>query len=165
MKDWWLDRSERDRKLWILAAGITLLVLLWTVGVQPALDQREKLQAQLEQAQEEYRWLVHWAPSVAAHSRVSSTIAVSPTTALDGSSMIGIIDVSARAAELGPALRRVRPLERSVEVELEEAPYARVIGWLVALEQGHGIRVVTLVLERTDQSGRVNARLHLEPAR
>jgi general secretion pathway protein M len=58
----------------------------------------------------------------------------------------------------------VRPLESAVEAELEGAPYTALVGWLAALESLHGLRVVSLSIDRGNEPGRVNAQLRIEPA-
>jgi general secretion pathway protein M len=100
----------------------------------------------------------------ARHRALEGRIAGGAPRAVDGSSLLGIVDVSARAAGLGAALQRVRPLERAVEVEMEAVRYAELMRWLITLEQGHGVRVANLGLDRTENAGMVNARLRLEPA-
>jgi len=77
--------------------------------------------------------------------------------------VLGVVDVSARAAGLGSALRRVRPQASGVEVELEAAPYAAVMAWLATLESKHGLRLTSLHVDRGTEPGRINAQLRIEP--
>lgn len=164
MREWWLDLSPRDR-LVLLAGGVTIgLLLFWVWLVQPMRETRQDLEQRLIQMQQEYEWLAARAPEVAVRRQALQGTRNPSSRASDGASLLGIVDVSARAAGLGGALQRVRPLERAVEVEFEASIYTDLMRWLANLEQGHGVRVVTLGLDRTETSGRVNARLRLEPA-
>jgi general secretion pathway protein M len=99
-------------------------------------------------------------PAVRAQARVAGAAPAARTSG----SPLGVVDVSARSAGLGSALRRVRPLESAVEAELEGAPYTALISWLAALESLHGLRVVSLSIDRGNEPGRVNAQLRIEPA-
>ncbi len=165
MREWWLDRNPRDRLALVAGGLIAVLVLLWAVWLQPMRESRQDLEVRLILLQEEYQWLAARAPEVAArHRALEGRIAGGAPRAVDGSSLLGIVDVSARAAGLGAALQRVRPLERAVEVEMEAVRYAELMRWLITLEQGHGVGVANLGLDRTENAGMVNARLRLEPA-
>lgn len=165
MREWWVDRNPRDRVALLVGGLLVVLMLLWAVFLQPMRESRAELEARLMLLQEEYQWLADRAPEVAArHRAVDGRSAGGSPRAVDGSSLLGIVDVSARAAGLGAGLQRVRPLERAVEVEMEAVVYSELMRWLVALEQGHGVRVANLGLDRTENSGMVNARLRLEPA-
>lgn len=161
MRAWWEGLAARERRIVAFAAGIVLLAVAFLFVLEPALERRADLRAQLQQLVNEYAWMEAQAPAVAARTTSGST-----PSARTGTSPLGVVDVSARAAGLGPALRRVRPLETGVEVELEAAPWTALLRWMGTLESRHGLRIETLSLDRGGESGNVNAQLRIElPAR
>jgi general secretion pathway protein M len=160
MRAWWDGLAARERGIVAIAGGVLLLALLFLFVLEPALERRADLRAQLQQLVNEHAWMEAQAPAVRARAATPGAAQVTRP----GSSPLGVVDVSARAAGLGPALRRVRPLERGVEAELEGAAYTALLRWLGTLETRHGLRVESLSIDRGSEPGRVNAQLRIEPA-
>ena len=160
MRAWWEGLAPRERRIVALAVGILLAAAVFLLALEPALDRRADLRGQLQNLLNEHAWMEAQAPAVRARAAARGTApAVQP-----GSSPLGVVDVSLRAAGLGPALRRVRPLDVGVEAELEGAAYTSLLRWLGTLESRHGLRVVSLSMDRGAEPGRVNAQLRIEPA-
>ena len=160
MRAWWEGLAARERRIVAAAGGVLLLAILFLFVLEPALERRADLRVQLQQLVNEHAWMEAQAPAVRARAAApGATPAARP-----GSSPLGVVDVSARAAGLGPALRRVRPLETGVEAELEGAAYTALLRWLGTLESRHGLRVESLSVDRGAEPGRVNAQLRIEPA-
>jgi general secretion pathway protein M len=157
---WWDGLAARERRIVILAGLALLLVFAFLFVVEPGLERRSALNSQLQTLVNEQAWMQAQVPAVRAQARVAGA---APAARASGSPL-GVVDVSARAAGLGSALRRVRPLESAVEAELEGAPYTALVGWLATLESRHGLRVVSLSIDRGNEPGRVNAQLRIEPA-
>ena len=157
---WWDGLAARERRIVILAGLALLLVIAFLFVVEPGLERRSALNSQLQTLVNEQAWMQAQVPAVRAQARVAGA---APAARASGSPL-GVVDVSARAAGLGSALRRVRPLESAVEAELEGAPYTALVGWLATLESRHGLRVVSLSIDRGNEPGRVNAQLRIEPA-
>lgn len=160
MMTWWEGLAIRERRIVLLAALALFLAGSFVLVIEPGLERRNLLNSQLQNLVDELAWLEARAPAVRARMLASGT-----TPAVrSGGSPLGVVDVSARAAGLGSALRRVRPLESAVEAELQGASYAALMGWLGTLEDRHGLQVVNLSIDRGDEPGRVNAQLRIEPA-
>ncbi|CAM3635068.1 type II secretion system protein GspM [Parendozoicomonas haliclonae] len=70
-----------------------------------------------------------------------------------------VIASSGRAA--GLELARVQPARQGVSVWLDEAPYQKLLGWLVQLHNREGLDVRQIRIEKTDQPGVVKAFLRL----
>jgi general secretion pathway protein M len=157
---WWDGLAARERRIVILAGLALLLVIAFLFVVEPGLERRSALNSQLQTLVNEQAWMQAQVPAVRAQARVAGAAPAARTSG----SPLGVVDVSARSAGLGSALRRVRPLESAVEAELEGAPYTALISWLAALESLHGLRVVSLSIDRGNEPGRVNAQLRIEPA-
>ncbi|WP_296759644.1 type II secretion system protein M [Thioalkalivibrio sp.] len=157
---WWDGLATRERRIVMLAGLALLLVIAFLFVVEPALERRSALNSQLQTLVNEQAWMQAQVPAVRAQAGAAGAAPAARTTG----SPLGVVDVSARSAGLGSALRRVRPLESAVEAELEGAPYAALVGWLATLESRHGLRVVNLSIDRGNEPGRVNAQLRIEPA-
>jgi general secretion pathway protein M len=157
---WWDGLAARERRIVILAGLALLLVAAFLFVIEPGLERRSALNSQLQTLVNEQAWMQAQVPGVRAQA---STGGAAPAARASGSPL-GVVDVSARSAGLGSALRRVRPLESAVEAELEGAPYTALVGWLATLESLHGLRVVSLSIDRGNEPGRVNAQLRIEPA-
>lgn len=160
MMAWWEGLAMRERRIVLLAALALFLAGGFVLVIEPGLERRAALHSQLQNLVDEHAWMQARAPAVRARAQTSGT---TPATR-SGGSPLGVVDVSARAAGLGSALRRVRPLESAVEAELQGAPYAALMGWLATLEERHGLQVVNLSIDRGEEPGRVNAQLRIEPA-
>jgi len=162
MRIWWENLAQRERRIVLLSGLVLLLVVGFLFVIEPALERRDALRGQLQNLVNEHAWMEAQAPAVRA--RAQTGVRGAAAAGRTGGSPMGIVDVSARSAGLGSALRRVRPQESAVEAELEGAPYAELMRWLATLEDRHGLRITTLSIDRGSESGRVNAQLRVEPA-
>lgn len=160
MRAWWEGLAMRERQVVLLAALTLFLAGVFVLVIEPGLERRSALQGQLQKLVDEEAWMQAQAPAVRARIQASGT---RPATR-PGGSPLAVVDVSARAAGLGSALRRVRPLESGVEAELHGASYSALIGWLATLEDRHGLQVVSLSIDLGDEPARVNAQLRIETA-
>lgn len=161
MRAWWDNLAAREQRIVAVAGLALLLALVFLFVIEPGLERRNALTSQLQDMVNEQAWMEAQAPAVRARARAAPTGSQAART---GGSALGVVDVSARAAGLGSALRRVRPQESAVEAELENAAYADLVRWLATLESRHGLRIVSLGIDRGSEPGRVNAQLRIEPA-
>ncbi|MBS0002133.1 MAG: type II secretion system protein M [Thioalkalivibrio sp.] len=160
MRAWWEGLAARERRIVAAAGVVLLLAAVFLLLLEPALERRAELRGQLQQLVNEHAWMEAHAPAVRTRAAApGAAVAAQP-----GSSALGVVDVSARAAGLGSALRRIRPLETGVEAELEGAAYTSLLRWLGVLESRHGLRVMSLSIDRGPEPGRVNAQVRIEPA-
>ena len=163
MRVWWDNLAERERRMVLLSGMVLLLTAVFLFLVEPALERREALRGQLQDLVNERAWMEAQAPAVRARAQAGVTTGRA-AAGRSGGSPLGIVDVSARSAGLGSALRRVRPQDSAVEAELEGAPFTDLMRWLATLEDRHGLRIVRLSIDRGSEPGRVNAQLRVEPA-
>lgn len=63
------------------------------------------------------------------------------------------------APEFGLAIQRIEPEAEGARLVLEDAEFARVLGWIEALERIHGLRLDALEMQRRPEPGVVSARL------
>ncbi|CAD5109765.1 type II secretion system protein M [Zestomonas carbonaria] len=147
----WRALAPRDRLALAVLGGFLLLVLLYLLLWRPVEQQRDAARRYFEQQRELNVYLQAWAP-LARGARER------PQTSVDPARLQGL--VTASAAEHGLAVERLDGEgEGGVQVSLQAAPFARLLGWFAALE-GQGVRIDEAGLDRTGE-GLVAARLTL----
>ncbi|MEK7322873.1 MAG: type II secretion system protein M [Pseudomonadota bacterium] len=161
MKAWFASLAPRERVMVIAAALLSVLTLGYVLIWEPL----TRDVVRLEQAVQEQRALKQWMEQAAVEARRlrgGGGNGAAPVT--EGSpSLLSVADETVRAAQLGPAVRRIEPEGDSVvRVVLEQAAFDDVMLWLGGLQRTHGVSVVDLAVDRQSEPGRVNARLTLK---
>lgn len=160
----WFDALDARERQWLIIGTAVLLVLLLYVG---AWEPMQKSVADLRAANAEQRSLLSWMQTAAREVGQLRANERTPAQMASGQSLISLVDRSARATRLGPALKRVQPDgSRRVSVWLEAASFDDVMAWLASLETS-GVTVVSAVFEAKGEStgqGRSDVRLVLEVA-
>ncbi len=158
MNEWWQDLQPRQRLVIALAAGILLLLLLWTQIWEPLVEARQAERARIAQQQATLAWLDAITP-MARGLRGAGV----RSTDLGGRSLLGVVDETARAAGLAGQLSRIEPVgENQVRVWLEGAEFRTVMRWLDELTGTRPVLISQLAADRAAGSGRVNVRITLE---
>lgn len=151
---WYGALAPRERRLVVVGAAVVVLTIIYLAVVEPLAERR----AQLEQGVAAQRTLLAWMNEVEDQVRPVGAQLVG-----NGDSLFATIDRSARATALAGALQRVQPEgQQTVRVWLDNAQFDELVRWIGALEREHRIMVSVLTVERTQESGLVNARLTLE---
>ena len=110
-------------------------------------------QQRLAKKRADLSWMQSVAPQVAL---------LPPAAAVNGESLLVIVDRSARESGLASALSGSEPGgPGSLSVRLEKAPFDALVGWLARLAQQNGVSVDSAVIERTGAPGLVNANIVL----
>ncbi len=153
--------ETRERLILGLGGLIAALVLLFLLVVEPLLASREQAQQRLAQLSGEHAWLEAHADRVAAARPPQDRQPVTAQT--NGGSLLGIVDLSTRRADIHAPMRQARPRDNGVQVRFEGVDFQKLMGWLGTLEHEQGIAPRQLDITRTTEPGRVNADLHLVP--
>lgn len=158
MKELFLNLQPRERRI-VIGGGLVLLAVLFYLLAWEPLDRRlDDLRARLETQTETLAWMRSAADEVKA---LRSGAAGAPATA--NRSLLAVIDESARAAGIKPALQRMEPEgDRAVRLWLGASSFDALVTWLGRLERQHGITVSALSLEPAEAVGTVEARITLE---
>ena len=159
MKAWFAALAPRERVMVIAAGAVLSLGLVYVVlweGLAGGVDR-------LEQSVQEQRVLKQWMEQAAVQAqRLRGASAGGPAAGAGASSLLSVADETVRAANLGPAVKRMEPEgETVVRVVLEQAAFDDMVLWLGVLQRSHGVSVADLSVDRQAQPGRVNARLTL----
>jgi general secretion pathway protein M len=147
----------RHRPFVVSGAVLTLAVLIYAALWLPFSHRVDHLTDQVK----EQRALEEWMRDAAAQVvRLRGTAATTPT---DGRSLLALVDQTAKQSQLGSAIRRVEPDgEGKVRIQLEQAGFDDVLGWLQELSRRYDVHVDNITVDRIDLPGLVNARVSLQ---
>ena len=155
MKDWLAGLEPRERILVYAAAAVVGIWLFYALFIQPLYSKYDKLAGSVDQQRETVQWMQQNAGTV------RQLMGAGPTAGqgLKGRSLLSVTDSAARAASLGPSLKRVEPEgSDAVRVWLDGASFDALVGWLEVMSNRYGADVDTITLERAGAAGLVNAR-------
>lgn len=158
MKAWWQNLQPRERMT--LAAGALALagILYYFILWQPAQQALETKRERLDNIREDTAWM---RSAVQRYQRLSRDQGPAARNESD-EALYALADRTARADQLGDAIGGVTPEDEGrVRVNLRGASFENVLRWLARLETEFGIHAEPVSVERTDETGMVNARLVL----
>jgi general secretion pathway protein M len=152
---WYEKQSERDQR--VLRWGSLVVALIILLGIflplQRALSQAR---TRLAEQQADLAWMRSMAPTLAAAGP-------GPAAAPTGESLVVLIDRTARESGLAQALTGSQPTGNgSMRVQLENADFNLLVGWLSRLGSQHEVRVESAsVTAMAGAAGVVNASVQL----
>jgi len=150
----WKALGGRERRALALLAGFLGIALFYLLvwnpvrsGVSGARARLSAVQTQLARVQEQ----------AALVERLRRTPRVAPPA-----NPVAIAEQAAARHGLRERMKRIDPDgSRAVRIQIEDAPFAAVMAWLVELQQQNGLRAESASFERHANPGSVNARLLL----
>ncbi len=153
MMSWWMQLKPRERLLLAGGGVFVLLLMIYSLLWEPFAGKPEQLRQQLKAARADVVWLQGAVQEVRQLQRGAGG-------GQRGGSLLGIIDQSAKRAQLGANMKRVEPDgSNRVRVWLEKAAFDDIAGWLEQLKKQHGLVIEQAVVDRDANEGRVSARL------
>jgi general secretion pathway protein M len=157
MKAYWQQIESRQRRLILLALGVALAALVYVWIWEPLAEARAQERERIAEQQALLGWLEDVAP-LAEQLRRNSV----PDRDLDGRSLLGVTDETARAAGLAGNVARIEPSgDGQVRVWLEGADFVTVMSWLEQFSRTRPVRVDQLQVDRAEAEGSVNVRVTL----
>lgn len=142
---WWQSITQREQRLLLVGAGLSLVgVLFWGV-VQPLTMQAEHAQLRLASEKQLLSWVKDKADTVVS-LRGSGNQAVSSTMPINQ-----VVNTSARQFKI--ELIRVQPRNEMLQVWIQPLEFDQLLNWLAYLKQKHGLGVAFLDIEDTDKPG------------
>ena len=158
MKAWFEGLAPRERILVMAAATLLVLLLLFALVWSPIHSGYSALKSGVAEQRDTAAWMQASAQKIRQLKRSAG-----PSAGLGGRSLLALTDSTARAAGLGPALKRVEPEgSNNVRVWLDGASFDVLVKWMGTLSTAHGIHADSVTMERGGAAGRVNARLTLQ---
>ena len=157
MKNWFLNLTERDKKI-VGTLGVAISLLLsYTFLWMPLSNDNHQLEKRIKRLQADRAWMQESAEKIKAMGPQKSH----NTTAKKSSSSM-LTSIEKTAAQQGITLKKITPKKnKQVEIRLIDVPFNPVIHWLFALKSEQGILTSKFSAEKTT-SGRVNLTLLLE---
>lgn len=149
---WFQALTHRERVL-LLGGGLLILTLmLWRFAWQPIQQERLALHEDIAR----YLALAQVADAVAAQGGATTSAA---------SATVPLSQRATRSAELaGITLARLDPEGGRLRVTVEQARFADLLEWIMALETNEAATLQNLEISRLPEPGIVSARLTLENA-
>ena len=153
MKDWFLGLQTQER-ITVTAGAVALAIMLFYVAVwDPIHSSVEQLEKNVAKQAPLLQWMQQAAEDVKNLKGTKSQL-----KSKAGQSLLSLVDSTAKSSKLGDALKRVKPDgEKKVRVWLENASFDAMVTWLEKLNKNYGIEVLTLVIERRDGHGEIDA--------
>ncbi len=156
MKQYWHNLSSREQLI-VLAGGVLIIaVLYFFILIDPALQSTKTAKQQIHQQSISLAWMKSTQQEVRQLKNNASPAA-------DRSqSILVTVDRAARRLQLKPALKRLEPEgEHKVRLWFENAAFAQLTQLFAQLQQKNGIHVQSISLNRSEQSGYVDAKIVL----
>lgn len=149
MTTWWNELNPRERlavSLLGLVFGIVLFILLI---VRPLLSWRADEAAALREAEATYAML--------GRAVASQSVTEGPS----GTALRATVTETARRADINLVSIRRDDEDQSVFVTTGAVGYPRLAAWLVDLEQGHGVQVISGAVRKAPGADQLTAQLTL----
>ncbi len=157
LKDWYADRTARERLL--LPAGLLLaaVVLVHAAVWRPLSDRLKKTEQRLERLRGDLSAMRRMLPQIIALRRTTTHT----RRGQDGRSLQTLINQTAMDFKLQDRIRQITPggTDR-LQVSLRQAPFDQLVRWLGRLQSHHHVYVQTLATERdATRAGIVDAQI------
>lgn len=160
MKEYWMQLKPRERQLLSVGGGILLLTIVYLAMIEPLFNSTGRLQQQVREQEK----LVQWMKGAVAEARTLQRSGVR-TANMGGQSLLSLVDQTAKQGQLGDAVKRVEPDgNQRVRVWLERASFDDILRWVEGLQNNYAIELETVVVDKEETPGRVNARLTFQGA-
>ena len=157
IKQYWQQLAARERLMLGIAGVVIGVMFLYLVVLEPIMNDAKRLEKQLV---EQHR-LLNWMEDAAKEAKsLSARGGKKIQVGSGGQSLLGVIDRTAKAGNLGDAMKRVEPDGSSrVRVWLERASFDDTVRWLERLEKDYSLDIDSVVVDKEEAPGRVNVRL------
>lgn len=155
LTNWYERQSERDQR--VLRWGSVIVVVMVILGVLVPLQRAlSKARTHVAQQQADLVWMRSMAPTLAAAGP-------GPAATPSSESLVVVIDRTARESGLAQALTGSQPSGNgAMRVQLENADFNLLIGWLSRLGSQMGVRVESASVTTSGGAGVVNATVLLQ---
>jgi general secretion pathway protein M len=156
MMDWFLQLERRERVVIVTATIVAVLLLFWTLAWAPLRDGTAALDIEVADRSRE----------VIDLKRAANLTTTSPVTVAGGDNapVLGVL-IEATARNQGLSSQFEGVVFDGVDVarvDFSNAPFDRLVSWLIELEQRHGLRVVSANFSRTGAAGLVSGDVRLD---
>ena len=158
MKEWYNNLEPRERRIVVAGAVFVGIMFIYLILIDPFVSKMHKLKTNISSLQETLTWMEGAADE--ARLLQAEARSMGRTSISQGQSLLGVIDSSSKAARLGSAVKNIKPEGTSkAHVNLENAVFNDLVRWLESLQKNSGIQIVSSVIEKQKEAGKVDARI------
>ena len=160
MKERWQQLAPREKQLLIIMSIVIVITLfyfsLWKPLITGIEDGELRIKAQT-------RALMEIRKQAAEVRQLRASGAGSNNSVKDSTSLLGLIERSAKQKNIKGSLQKVQPEgQREVRVWMENVSFDQLISWLDLLTNRYGIQINDISLERSNTPGIVSGRILLQ---
>ena len=154
----WFDGLAPRERILVIAAGIlTILALIFILGIRPLFSGSDLAQQRVADKES----LLSEIDRLASRIGPQRGRSVSPT-GNDRESLVVLIDRTTRAANLGLYVKRNQPDgDDKIRVRFENVPFDTLIEWLSLMSNQYGLSADSANIDASSDPGRVNCNLLL----
>ena len=154
---WYVSKNEGDKRILKLLAGLSLSLICYVGMWVPLNNYVDTQQQQAYLSQSTADWLVANRMALEAVATLAESGNPNP-----GGDQPTISQITNSAAEMKITLSRLQPeADGSVSVALEQQSFNAVAQWLAGIEREQGFTIDRASLDRTGESGLINAQLRI----
>ncbi len=159
MKEYWQQLAPREKQLLIFMSIVVLITLFYFAFWKPMKAGIEEGELHLKA---QTRALIKIRQQAAEVRQLRSGGAGKQIMIEDSSSLLGLIERSAKQKKINGNLQKVQPEgQREVRVWMENVSFDQLISWLDLLSNRYAIEISEISLERGNSPGIVNGRVLL----
>ena len=150
--------KPRERILVSVASVVVVIAMLYLFLLEPFTQKADQLENRTAGQQRDVQWMKNAAIEVAQlqKGRVGNNVGNSGA----GQSLLVIVDNTSKRIKLAQNMKRLEPDGSDrVRVWLENAPFDQLARWMSLLETDYKLHVESAVIDKTDDQGKVNARI------
>jgi type II secretory pathway component PulM len=157
MRAWWDGLRNRERLMVAIGGGLLVLLMLYLLGLEPAVMALEGTRDRVEEQKELHFWMRDSQVRIKALEANQRSAPVR-----DNRSLFTVIDQEVRRHNLGTDLTSLEPSGTDqVSLGFDAVSFDQLVYWLDQMET-QGIALIdSLAITRGDELGKVEARLTL----
>lgn len=158
MRDWFESLQPRE-KLFVVTAGVVVLLAVFWLGIWAPLDRGQERAAQ---SVDGWQAAVTELRSLQGDLRAGASNRSAPAGL--NQSLVVIVDETLRSRNLYNSLQRSTPnQDDGIQLVFEDAAFDELVLWLGDVSEQYGLRVQSAGFNHADEAaGRVNATVTLE---
>lgn len=154
------ELEPRERWMVVICTIFVVITLLWLYVWKPVQEQRV---SSASRAQAELDTLAEVREGAKTLKALEQNSGPKPNLAARNTSLGALVDNSIRRSKLASGLDKVQPDgENAVKIWLKDVEFNALTVWLDLMKTRYQATAVNVGIERSDESGKVSARLTLE---
>ena len=156
LKAWYLSLQDREQRILAVGVVFVLATIIYLGLVNPYLNSRKRLQADIADRQEQVAWMQP------AALQLQALRGQQPSGIPPGQSLLAVVSRAAGDAGFSASMKQAQTDDDgSVRLQLQAVAFDDLIRWLGTLRRQYGITVKQLMAQKATPAGSVDATLTL----